>query len=56
MAPIGDGFVKSIEHKHFLKVFAGFLILLTLGYLTYNFWIKDKAAVESQPPQQYQAH
>ena len=55
MAPIGDGFVKSIMHKHFLKVFVSFIVILTLGYFSYNYWIKDQATLQTQPQQQYQA-
>ncbi len=54
MSHIGDGFRKSIEHPHFLKVLIGFLIILGLGWSGYHFWIKKRTLIEQQY-EQYQA-
>lgn len=54
MAPLGDGFRKSIEHKHFIKVLIGFMVLVLLVWSSYHFLIRDKAALEDQA-RQYQA-
>ena len=62
MAPIGDGFVKSIEHKHFLKTLIIFAIIVGLAWGGYHLWIKERSAIENQErahisqPQQMQFH
>jgi hypothetical protein len=55
MTPIGDGFLGSLEHKHFLKAFAGFVVIVLLVWATYFFWVKKQSEIEAMQVQQFQA-
>ncbi len=47
MPELGDGFAKSIEHKHFLKAISLFLLIILAVWGSYHFFIETQIAEEA---------